>query len=144
MEEINGIDFEELRQIINNAVVHMENAKAKYNDLIQLADGTPFHQPTITELMGFNYTSFQKSKGLNNVIFKEVGTYLCSGDVRGLYHRFRADTQSILDQLNVIKSAVDAEVIPENPDLCQVNKSYCETLLFGQYTAEIFYDVTGK
>lgn len=144
MEEINGIDYAELQQIINNAVAHMENARAKYNDLTQLADITPYHQPVITGLVNFNYTSFQVNKRLNSVIFNEVETYLSGGDVRGLYHRLLADTQSILDQLTVIKSAVDAEVIPENPGLWQVNQAYSETLLFGQYAAEIFYDVTGK
>lgn len=141
MEEINGIDFAELQQIINNAVAHMENARAKYNDLTQLADITPYDQPTITKLLNFNYTSFQESKGLNSVIFNEVETYLSSGDVRGLYHQLLAETQSLLDRLTVIKSAVDAEVIPENPDLWQVNQAYSETLLLGQYAAEIFYDV---
>jgi len=144
MEEINGVNYAELQQVIHNAVVNMENARAKYNDLTQLADNTPYDQPTITELMAFNYTLFQGSKGLKSVIFNEVETYLSSGDVRGVYHQLEVDTQSILDQLTVIKAAVDAEVIPETSDLWQVNKSYCETLLFGQYAAEIFYDVTGK
>lgn len=144
MEEINGIDYAELQQVIHNAVAHMENARAKYNDLTQLADSTPYDQPTIIGLMNFNYTSFQESKGLNSVIFNEVETYLSSGDVRGLYHQLLADTQSILDQLTLIKSDVDAEVIPENSDLWQVNHAYSETLLFGQGAAEIFYDVTGK
>ena len=144
MEEINGVNYAELQQGINNAVVNMENAGAKYNDLTQLADKTPYDQARITELMAFNYTSFQGSKGLKSVIFNEVETYLSSGDVRGLYYQLLVDTQSILDQLTVIKAAVDAEVIPETSDLWQVNKSYSETLLFGQHAAEIFYDVTGK
>jgi hypothetical protein len=144
MEEINGVDYAELQQVINNAVVHMENARAKYNALTQLADNTPYDQPTITVLMGFDYASFQGSKGLNSVIFNEVETYLSGGDVRGLYHQLLADTQFILDQLTVIKSDVDAEVIPGNSGPWQVNQSYCETLLFGQYAAEIFYDVAGK
>ena len=135
LEEKNEIDYAELRQIINDAVVHMEMARAKYNDPTQLADNAPYDQPTIHVLMGFDYTSFQGNK---------VETYLSSGDVRGLYHRLLTDTQSILDQLTVIKSAVDAQVIPKNSDLWLVNKSYCETLLFGQYAAEIFYDIAGK
>ncbi len=144
MEEINGIDFAELQQIINNAVAYMENARAKYKGLTQLAGITPYDQPTIPVLMGFDYTSFQGNKGLNSVIYNQVETYLSRGDVRGLYHRLLTDTQSILDQLTVIKSAVDAQAIPKNSDLWLVNKSYCEALLFGQYAAEIFYDIAGK
>ncbi len=144
MEEINGIDFAELRRIINDAVVHMENARAKYKDLTQLADITPYDQPTITGLMGFNYTLLKDSKKMNRVIFNEVMTYLSSGDVRGLYHQLLADTQSIQDQLILIKYDVDAEVIPGTSGLWQVNQSYSETLIFGQYAAEVFYDVTGN
>lgn len=144
MEELNGVDYAELQQVINNAVVHMENARTKYTALTQLADNTPYDQATNTELMAFNYTSFQENKGLNGVIFNEVEAYLIAGDVRGLYHQILGDTQSILDQLNVIKSAVDAEVIPNNSHLWQVNQSYSATLLSGQYAAEVFYDLNGK
>lgn len=144
LEEINGIDFTELQQIINNAVAHMENAKAIYTDLTQLADSTAYDQSTINNLMNFNYSSFQNNKGLNSVIFNKVGTYLNCGDIRGLYHQLLADTQSILDRLIVIKSVVDDEVIPGNSDLWQINQSYVETLLFGQYAAEIFYDLAGN
>jgi len=144
MEEINGIDFAELKQVINNAVVNMENAMLKYESLTQLADSTPYDQSTITTLVSFNYISFQGNKGSNSVIFKEVKTYLCSGDVRGLYHRLLENTQSLLDQLTAVKSVVDAEVIPENSTLWQVNQAYSEMLLFGQYAAEIFYDLAGK
>jgi hypothetical protein len=144
LEEINGIDYAELQRIIHNAVVYMGKAREKYNDLTQLAESTPYDQSTITALVNFNYTSFQGSKELNSVLFNEAKTYLSGGNVRGLYRHFRADTQSILDQLTVIKSDVDAEVIPETLNLWRVNKSYCEILLFGQYVAEVFYEVTGN
>lgn len=144
MEEINGVDYAELQQVINSAVVHMENARAKYNDLTLLANNTPYDQSAITALVNFNYTSFRTSKGLNSVIFNKVETYLNVGDVRGLYLQMLTDTQSLLDQLTVIKSTVDTQAIPGNPGLWQLNQSYSETLLFGQYGAEIFYDVTGN
>ncbi|MGD2087373.1 MAG: hypothetical protein PVH61_14410 [Candidatus Aminicenantes bacterium] len=144
MEEINGVDFAELQQVISNAVVYMEQARKKYNDLTQLADSTPYDQSTINTLVNFNYASFQGSKELNSVIFNEVETYFNSGDVRGLYHRLLVETQTILDQLILIKYDVDAEVLPGNSDLWGVNQSYCKNLLFGQYAAKIFYDVAGK
>ena len=144
MEELNGVEYAELQQVINNTVVHMENARTKYKGLTQLANNTPYDQTKNAELMVFNYTSFQENKGLKGVIFNDVEAYLISGDVRGLYQQILGDTQSILDQLNVIKSAVDAEVIPNNSDLWQVNQSYSATLLSGQYAAEVFYDLNGK
>ena len=144
MMEIDGIDYAELQQVINNTVIDMEKARAKYYDLIQLADSTPIAIPRITQLMNFNYMSFQESKGLNSGIYDEVKTYLIGGDVRGLYYQFLANIQSILDRLNLIKADVDAEVIPSTSGLWRVNQLYTEALLFGQYTAEIFYSVTGK
>jgi len=142
--ESERIDYTGLRQLINNTVVHMENAKERYDILKQIADNTPYNQTVISRLLDSNYSLLEESSDSKSVIFNEVEIYLRSGDVRGIYHQMLADTQQILDMLNVIKSAVEAEVIPENSDLWKVNRFYSKTLMFGQYTAEIFSRITGK
>ncbi|UCH98110.1 MAG: hypothetical protein JSV88_15005 [Candidatus Aminicenantes bacterium] len=144
LEEINGVDYTELQPIINSAVWNMQNAKATYHALTQIADSSPYNQAVITNLINFDYAFFRESKELNGVITNQVQNYLSGGDIRGLYQELLADSQAILDMLNRVKSTVDAYGVPGTPDLWQINHSYSQTLLFGQYAAEIFYDITGK
>lgn len=144
LSRLNGVDYTELRGLINSAIAHMENAKTKYTQLTQIADYAPYHQDTVTALINFNYSWFQENNALNSVIFNDVEAYLSVGDIRGTYHKILADTQSLLDMLTIVKSSVDSDTFPGIADLRRINQSYSETLLFGQYTAEIFSEITGK
>lgn len=144
LADLNGVDYSELQSMINNTIANMENAKTKYNELTQIADAAPYDQSFITGLLNFDYASLQQDKSLNSVIFNEVENYLSTGDIRGIFHKTLADTQHILDMLTLIKSAVDAETLPETEDLWRVNQAYSETQLVGQYAAEVFSEVTGK
>jgi hypothetical protein len=144
LADLDGVDYSELQLMINNTIAHMTNAKTTYNDLTQIADAAPYDQPFITELLNFDYASLQQDKSLNSVIFNEVETYLSAGDIRGIFHKTLADTQYILDLLTPVKSAVDAETLPETEDLWRVNQAYSETQLVGQFAAEVFSAVTGK
>ncbi|NIM12209.1 MAG: hypothetical protein GTO45_08860 [Candidatus Aminicenantes bacterium] len=144
MSDLEGTDFAGLQSIIDCAVVNMQNAQAKYSELTALADSTPYDQTVLQQLAVFDYAAFRDSKGLNSVIYSDVKAYLQSGDVRGVYYKLYWDTQQILDLLILLKSAVDADTLPDMPDVWRANRIYSDTFLFGQYTAEIFYEITGK
>jgi hypothetical protein len=144
LSDLEGTDFTELQTIIENAVLELQNANTKYSELIALADNTPYDQTVLQQLAVFDYAAFRDSKGLNSVIYDDVEAYLQLGDVRGVYHKLYSDTQQILDLLIVLKSAVDANTLPDMSDVWQANRAYANTFLFGQYAAEIFYEITGN
>jgi len=143
MSELNGIDYKELRTIIYKSIENMEKAKDAYYSLKQLAEGTPYNQSVINLLLTFDYDGFQNERGLNSDIFKDVEEFLGKGDVRGLFCQLLSDTDEILFKLYSIKVMVDADVFPELSKLWRVNHAYSETMLFGQFAAEVFYEVTG-
>ncbi|MCU0288919.1 MAG: hypothetical protein MUF15_21305 [Acidobacteria bacterium] len=144
LSDLNGANFTELQQLVNNSITAMENATAKYSILIQTTDNTPYRSSIIDRLPSFDYNSFQEARGLNSVIFNQTLNYLANGDIRGFYRKLLSDTQDILDKLFFIKSNIDAGTIPPTSYLWRLNQSYANTFLFGQYAAEIFYDITGK
>ncbi len=144
LSDLNGVNYAELQQLVDNALANMQNAKAKYTSLTQIADTALYDQTIIDRLSGFDYYTFQQAKGLNSVIFGQVEAYLGTGDVRGIYHKILSDTQAIVDKLTVVKSAIDTGTLPGTSDLWRLNQSYSDTQLLGQYAAEIFYDITGK
>ncbi len=142
--ESERINYTGLRQIIDNTVAHMEDAHERYGTLTQIADNTLYDQTVISRLLDSNYSLRQESGDPKSVTLNEGEIYLRSGDIRGIYHKMLADTRQILDMLKVIRSAVEAEVTPGNSDLWKLNRFYSKTMLFGQYTAEIFSKITGK
>jgi hypothetical protein len=144
LSDLEGADFTALRSIIDNAAANMQNANAKYSELTAAADSRSYNQTLLDQLTAFDYHSFRENKGLNRVIYDEVEAYLKVGDVRGVYHKLNSDTQYILGLLAVLKSAVDRGTLPAMEDVWKTSRAYANAFLFGQYTAEIFYEITGK
>ncbi len=144
LAELNDIDYHELQNIINHARENIQHQKDTYLNLTQLADATPYDQAVIDQLIGFNYDAFQQEKTLNSVIFADVQSYLSKGDIRGVYHRFLAAADTLLVQLNTIKTDIDAGRFPQPSDLWNLDHNAAQSLLFGQYTAEVCYKVMNR
>jgi len=142
MSDLNGVDYNDLRATLNNAIKHMEGAKEAYTTLYQTAMVTPYNQNVINRLLSFDYVGFQEKRGLNSIIFKDVVEYLSNGDVTGLLGEVLSSTGTILEMLYQVKNTIDMNQIPENSTLWRINQKYFEVLLFGQYAAEMFYAVT--
>lgn len=144
MSDLNGINYTELSNIINSAIENMEKAKDAYYNLKQKADNTPYNRWFIERLLTFDYAGFQVKKGLNASIYNDVIAYLSRGDVTGVFGHILAKTGVILNKLYIIKALVDANTFPEMSILWRINQDFSEVTLFGQFGAEIFYEVTGN
>lgn len=144
ISDLEGTNYSQLRTIIDRAVVNMDQAKLVYISLIQMAETTPYNQQVINQLITFDYTGFQQEKALNGTVFKEAEQFLKKGDVRGLYAQLLLETEMILSRMATIKSALDVDKFPQLSDLWRLNQKTCETLLLGQYTAEVFYRIAGE
>ncbi len=142
MSDLNGVDYNDLRATLNNAIKHMEGAKEAYTTLYQIAVVTPYNQNVINRLISFDYIGFQEKRGLNSIIFKDVEEYLSNGDVTGLLGKVLSSTGTILEMLYWVKNTIDMDQLPENSTLWRINQKYFEVLMFGQYAAEMFYAVT--
>lgn len=141
MSDISGVDFDELRVIITAAMDKMKMAKGVYWILTVMADHTPYNPEVIDKLAAFDYQGFQTRHGLNGTIFAEVTNFLKNGDIRGLYARMLADAAALSGRLHDIKTMVDAWQFPEIYDLWRLNQEFLESLLLGQYAAEVFFEL---
>ncbi len=141
LAELKGIDYPELQKIIAGAVTNMQQAKETYFNLTQLADVTPYNTGVIEKLTVFDYSAFQRENQPNGAVFAEVEAYLGKGDIRGVYHRFLSISEELLARLNTVKTEIDANRFPQSRDLWDLNESASLSLLFGQYTAEVFHRI---
>jgi hypothetical protein len=143
LADVNGLDYSELQTLLGSAILNMELSKGAYEELTQKADGTGYDVSVINYLKSFNYSNFKITENLNSVIFSDVESFLKQGDIRNLYHKLVTDTQSIVDQLTIIKASVDMGTEPDLSKLWNLNQIYMVTHLFGQYTAKVFSHITG-
>jgi len=138
LSEMNGVNYPEIQGILNSAIANMENAAGTYNSLIRLAKDTPYNQAVIDKLRKFDYRGFMKKNNLVGDIFIKVRGFLAKGNVTGAYIKLKASKDEMIAQLYVIKGAVDSNVFPDTNLLYRVNQAYIETMLFGQYVAQVF------
>jgi len=141
LAKLEGPQYDRLAKIISDAAVDMENAYATYAALEQEAGQTPYDPNVIRQLEMFGYKGFMEKNNLDSVIFKKVEGYLGKGDIRGVYHYLYTAVESILPVQYRVKAAVEEGKFPAVADLWMLNQTYSETLLFGQYVAQIFYEI---
>ncbi len=138
LSTLSGPDYPGMQALVNNALDNMEKAGETYKSLIAAAKETPYNPVVIIKLTGFDYENFEKINGLNKDIFTRVKKYLVKGDVTGLYILLESDMASIIRQLKAVKTSLDVGTLPGISLLWRLNQKYSESLLTGQYTAEVF------
>lgn len=142
LEKINnGVDLKQLRLALNNAIVNMEKAMEQYHHFKKLAESTKYDQKVLERLAKFDYSSFQEKHKLNESIFAKVTCYLSNGEIREMYTRVFLDTEKILDKANSIKKLLDSNKTPDKQELMNLNQAYVQSLLFGQYAANVFQEI---
>ncbi len=142
--ELKGFDYRELQKIVESAVANMENVQDNYSVLKQMTEATPYQADMIEKLILFDYTGFQKARGLNSKIFGDVQNLLSQGDVKAAFARMLSTTETLLNHLYKIKGMIDAAEFPPITDLWQLNQDYANALLFGQYAAQVFFEISGN
>ena len=141
LSELKGLDYTELKTIIDRSISNMEQAAAYYKSLYKIAIITPYNKTIIRKLKTFDYDRFEKEKKPTPTIFKEVRRTLSSGNIDALYYRMWSGTQNIYKNLLSIKNSIEKETFPNLSNLWQINRDFADLSLFGQFAAEVFYSI---
>ncbi|MFC2155490.1 hypothetical protein ACFLRB_03235 [Acidobacteriota bacterium] len=139
--ELDGLNYAEIQSDLDSAIEYMTEVKTAYAEITREADMSTYNQEVIAKLLIFDYTAYEKANSLNHGIFTDVAFYLKKGDVKGIYHKLLSDIEGILNILAIIKEKVDVNVFPGVSDLHRMNQYYSQSLLFGQYVAEVFIEI---
>jgi len=144
LSDIQDMNIGEMIADLLGARMEIIHANARYSDLVEKANQTPYRYETLIKLFFFDYYNFQAKRNLNPRVFREVINYLSYGDIRGVYSALYRRTSKILADLEKIAPAVMEGTLPDMRQMWSLNQYYAETLLFGQYVAEVFGEVLGK
>lgn len=138
LAEVNGIDYKDASIILDRAIDSLGKAWSAYVTLTKLMTVTPYNPEKIELLKSMDYSSFMEQTQLDPVMYERVKAYLVNGDVQGVFLHLLESCSSILEKLYVVKSSLDMQVFPEVSRLWRINQKFSETMLFGQYAAEVF------
>ena len=139
--ELGSLDYNELKMILDKAIRKMEDTKNIYYKLKQKAEHTPYNPKVINELLAFNYGKFQIKNHLLEPVYNNVKCYLCSGKIREMYGERISQIERILRIANMIKTKIEAKVLPEASVFHDLNEACSQSLLFGQYASGVFQDI---
>ena len=136
-----GLNYPELSQLLDAAIINMEQARYTYKLLKETADNTPYNPAVIESLKNFNYDLYCKTNGLNKEIFTGVKGYLSKGNVTGIYWKLLEDMGIMVNLLQELKKNIDNNLFPPVGTVRQLNHTYSTSLLFGQYVAGVFEEL---
>ena len=134
----NSPGYDEMQALLTSCLEKLQRAEIAYLVLNQNAANTPYNYAMIYNLVFFNYDLFQWERGLNPYIFKEVANYLSNGDIDGIFSRLLSGAEDLVLKVSAVKEMVDAYKFPLLESIWRVNQLFSETMLFGQYAAEVF------
>lgn len=141
LQDFNGIDYNELDQLVHRAWFNIILARVYYEQLIQLAEMTPYKREFIFRLKAFDYNSFMTEMGLNSVVFNKVKEYLEKGDITGTFKHTYSNLIAIEDLLTTIMNGISVNLITDLSLFRKLNETCVETSLFGSYAARIFNNI---
>jgi hypothetical protein len=132
------INYIGLNQVIKNASTHMILCRSAFEELIRVAEATPYNLEVMYKLMDFDYDSFMKEYNLNPYVFNIVKEYLIKGDITGTYKYTNEKLKEIAFLIQKIQAEINAYRLPEISICWRLNEICAETTLFGSYIARIF------
>ena len=139
--ELTGADFAGMRDILSRVIDNLETAKVYYMFINYIAAYTPYREDVIERLKAFDYEDFQKHWGLYPNVFDRLNSYLCRGDVRGVFSVISKDIDLLLARLYTLKATIDSDKFPSVQSVWQLNQVFSDNIFFGQYFAMVMYEV---
>jgi len=138
VQDLKGMDYNEIQQLLNLALENITSAVETYQQLIEIAENTPYNPLAVDKLMAFDYEGYMKENGLNPFIFKTLAGYLSRGDITGTFKKAHSSMAEIKNLLVTIKNDVSFDRLPALPVFWQLNELCSETSIFGSYAARVF------
>jgi hypothetical protein len=138
LQDIQGVDMEQLTLVLDSAAANMKNAAATYEQLIREAEITPYNQSVQAALKSFNYDSFMLENQLNQTLYQQVKGFLKKGDITGVLKQTHSGFTSILEMLNSLKQGISAGTLPDASFFRKLNETCARVSLFGSYAADVF------
>jgi hypothetical protein len=139
--ELYGPNYPALQAAIEKATAGMENARCKYEEIVNILESLKMDMDILEKLIQFDYDDLQLKYKLNPSIFEKTALFCQTGDVIGIYNHTLDFINVIFKNLYRIKATLEKESLPELYIIWETGQLYFECEMFGQYVSRIFYEI---
>jgi hypothetical protein len=139
--ELYGPNYPVLQAAIEQAIVGMDNARCKYEEIFNISKDLAMDAVILEKLYQFDYIGLQSEYHLNPQVFEKAVLFCQGGDIIGIYNHTFETTAAILENLNRIKAELENKSLPDLYIIWETGQLYCESEMFGQYVSRIFYEI---
>ena len=133
-----GFNFFVAQRLTDSAIEKLENARQKYQRIVDLGGKVPLEGSARVKLSGFDYNGLAVTEDLNREMMKRVGAYLSRGDLPGLYRKNMQNVDLILGVLYSIRNDLEQGKLPDIQVFWKVLRLYTDSILFGNYATLVF------
>ena len=137
-QDLQGVNYFEMKLVVEKALFHMKNAKYIYDILIRTAEITPYNDAVQALLKDFDYDAYMLANGLNKSLFDVVRQYLQAGDITGIFKRTYTNYTKIIQLLEAVKKDFYSNQMPGLSIFWQLNETLDSNSTFGSYVARVF------
>lgn len=139
--ELYGPNYPVLKAAIEKAIAGMDNARCKYQEILNISRGLAMDVVILEKLNQFDYDGLQSRYDLNPPIFEKAAAFCRGGDIIGIYNYTLDTIAAILENLYRIKATLEKESLPELYIIWETSQLYFESEMLGQYVSRIFYKI---
>lgn len=133
-----NLNFANALALTESAIGKLEEARAQYQEIIAVSQGSTYVDSRIKSLRQFNYAQFALQNNLNSEVMKSVQKYLAQGDIVGLYIKNIANMNNILRLLTEIKVQLGEGTTPPISNFWSLLQQYSDSILLGNYATIVF------
>ena len=141
LSELYGLNFTEAQLLTNTAIDEMNVAIAEFSALRELADRTPYNDNVLDMVAVYDFSQFEARKKANTSILNSLKELLLERKLREYYAQLHSKLYEIVGHLNLLKSHLDGNMYPDFEAIHNLNQVLAETMISGEYAAEIFHEV---
>lgn len=141
LSELYGLNFAEAQELVQIASQEIKYAIDEFTLLRDLADRTPYNKNVLDLVAVYDYDAFEFKKNANTSILENVKIFLTEGKIREFYAEMHLNLLKIADHLNLLKNHLDGNIYPDFETIHNLNQILAETMVSGEYAAEIFHEV---
>lgn len=134
------VNYDDLEVLIDTSIDHISFMRDYYSSLVTIASNSEYKLVEIEKLTDFDYIAFKQKYPVNSSVYNDVQYYLKNGQVSESYVHMQGLIDCLMVDLNVVKKDIELKTI-NIQNYLNLNNSFSELNLFGQYIANIFLEI---
>jgi len=129
---------------LSRALFLLGKAQRSYGRLVAKTAKGRMKPEVFLMLRSIDYEGLARDKGVGDTVISRIRSQLGDGNLYEIYRHLESRAADIADQLHTLLTVLRSGDSPCIDLIWRLNRSYADTLIYGQTVSEIFCHIAGK